>query len=280
MRRSMITLSTALCLLTFNNAQSAIISGYGALADVGTYDSCAVLCLRPGGLDFQVLNGGEFASFATAGINNSSGTSSASVQFTGNVFSPVLRAQSSSPSGTTASDAIATGVQAWTYTGTNAQTFSIDASLTGTISEPTSSAEGAIEGRIAAYLYDNASFGTNYSSFILEEVALTGTLLDNDQSFLTPSLDARTASITFTLNPGDEVYIWMQLETKSERGAIVDASGTFLMDFSGGDTALLQETISAVPVPPALWLFASGLTFIGLRLRRDKASKYQLDNHT
>ena len=268
MRRLATTLTTALCLSTFGNAHAAITSGYGALADVGTYDSCATICLRPGGLDFQVLNGGEFLPFATAGIDNASGTSFANAAFTGDVFSPILRASSSSPIGTTASDAQATAIQAWTYTGAGPQDYSIVATLSGTVTEPTSSAEGLIRGDIAAYLYEDATFiNTGIGTFLGEVVPGEGTLLARDTSFLTPGLDLRTATLDFTLNPGDEVYLFMRLETKSERGAVVDATGTFLMEFTGGDTSELTETV--VPIPAAVWLFGSGLLgLIGLARRK------------
>ena len=272
MKRHAIIITTILCLAAFANARAAIISGYGAVADVGTYDSCSVLCLRPGGLNDQIVDGGEFATSASADIDNGTGTSSASVSFTGALFSPLLRASSESLAGSNnASDAIATAVQGWTYTGAGAQAYSIDLALSGTITEPDGRAEGSIEGRAAVYLFDNASFGTNYSSFILEEVAGLGTLFDREQLFLTSFLDLSSGTLDFIANPGDDIFVWMQLETKSERGAVVDATGTFEMSFASGDTALLEETISTgttepVPLPASIWLFGIGIA--SLRIAR------------
>lgn len=269
MKRCTTFLTTILSLSVFANAHAVIISGYGAVADVGTYDDCGVICLRPGGLNDQIVNGGEFATSASAAIDNGTATSSASVSFTGDVFSPVLTARSQSPDGSdNASDAIATAVQAWTYTGSTAQSYSVDLSLSGMITEPNSSSEGIIEGKAAVYLFPNATFGTNFSSFILEEVAGLGTLLDQEQMFLTPFIDLSTAALDFTANPGDDIFIWMQLETKSERGAVVDATSTFKMSFSAGNTTLLDETITpaSVPLPSSLWLLGAGLA--GLRIAR------------
>ena len=267
MKRCATIITTILCLSTFANAHAAIISGYGAVADVGTYDDCGVICLRPGGLNDQIVNGGEFATSASAVINNGTATSSASVSFTGDIFSPVLTARSESPVGSNnASDAIATAVQGWTYTGGTAEDYSINLALSGSINRLTGTAEGIIEGRAAVYLFPDATFDTNFSSFIFEEVPGRGTLLDQDQMFLTPFLDLRNATLDFTANPGDDIFIWMQLETKSERGAIVDATSTFEMSFSDGNTALLDETITTatVPLPATLWLFGAGL--VGLRI--------------
>ena len=234
-------LAALLCLASFGSAHAAIISGYGAVADVGTYDSCAVICLRP---------------------------SSGSVMFTGDVFSPVLSSRSESPAGSsTAGDAIVTAVQAWTYLGAASQAYSIDLSLTGSIDEPDGRAEGGIEGRAAVYLYPNARFSTDFSTFLFEEVANLGTLLGVEQLFLSPTLDLSSGVLDFVANPGDELYVWMQLETKSERGAIVDAQNTFKMAFAAGDTSLLEQTISPtspapVPAPPILWLL--GIGFAGI----------------
>jgi len=254
-------LVTCLSLVSTVNGHAAIVSGYGAVADLGTYDSCASICLRPGGLDDQVIDGGELATSASAAIDNGTAASFGSAAFTGDVFSPVLRAWSASPPGSdNASDAIVTAVQAWTYLGSTPQDYSISLSMSGTIIERDSSAEGSIEGRAAVYLFPNATFGTDFSSFILEEVAGSGELLDHAQMFLLPNLDLSSDLLEFTAKPGDEFFIWMQLETKSERGATVDALSTYEMSFSAGDRSLLRETVRAtVPAPLSLWLLGAGL---------------------
>ena len=271
MKKHATTFTAFLCLSVFSSANATIISGFGAQADVGTFENCTI-CLRPGGLDGQVVNGGEFASSSSAFINDGIGTSFASAAFTGDVFSPVLRASSSSPLGVNnASDALATAIQGYTHTGPS-DTFTIDVALTGTVTEPNSSAEGRIRGDIAIYLFPNATFGTNFSSFILEEVANLGTVLARETLFLSPSLDLSTSSLQFNLNTADEVFVWMQLQTKSERGAIVNAENTFQMSFSGGNTSQLQQAISSglatpVPAPPVLWLLGLGFAALGVARR-------------
>ena len=252
-----------------SSAEAQINRGYGAVADVGTYDSCAVLCLRPGGLNDQVVNGGEFASSASATIDNGTALGFASATFQGDVFSPLLQSRAESPFGdVTAGDGIATAVQGYAHTGATGQDFSIQVSLTGTIDESSPGSEGSIECRAAVYRYPNAPFGTNYSSFIFEEVASGGELLANEQLFLTTNIDLSSETLDFTLNPGDEVYVWMQLETKSERGAIVNALNTFSMTFTAGDTANLQATV--VPEPNSMALFWTSLTVLGFGARSNR----------
>ncbi|MEM6574650.1 MAG: hypothetical protein AAF736_10290, partial [Pseudomonadota bacterium] len=65
--------------------------------------------------------------------------------------------------------------------------------------------------------------------------------------FLLPTLDLSEETLEFTLNPGDEVYVFMQLESKSERGAVVDATNTFGVSFVAGDAAMLSPTIEPLP---------------------------------
>lgn len=230
-------------------AQSGITSGYGAIADIGFFDSCATICLRPGGLDDQQVNGGEFFENAAASLFNS-GTENGfgSATFTGDAFSPLLRARARSTlDDNNAVDAIVTAIQGYTFMGASPETFTVLASLTGTVDQPDNRAEGVIRGRIAVYVYENATFSTDFATFIFEEVAGEGEVLDQAQLFLLPTLDLSEETLEFTLNPGDEVYVFMQLESKSERGAVVDATNTFGVSFVAGDAAMLSPTIEPLP---------------------------------
>ncbi len=230
-------------------AQGGITSGYGAIADVGFYDSCATICLRPGGLDDQRVDGGEFFENAAADLFNS-GTENAfgSASFNGDAFSPLLRARARSPlDDNNAVDAIVTAIQGYTFMGASPETFTILASLTGTVDQPDNRAEGVIRGRIAVYRYENATFSTDFATFIFEEVAGEGEVIDQAQLFLLPTLDLSEDTLEFTLNPGDEVYVFMQLESKSERGAVVDATNTFGVSFTSGDSAMLSPVVEPLP---------------------------------
>jgi hypothetical protein len=267
LRASIIAVAT---LLSSVCADAAITSGYGAAAEARTFPNCAVLCPGPAGTDETNFAGGEFATGATATVDNSTATGFASVSFTGDAFTPLLRAAATSPvTGSTAGDGKATAIQSYTFTGTAPMDFSIFAELHGTILEPDGNSEAKIEGRVAVYIWDNAEFATDYSSFIFETVPLSGgEVLANKQLFLNPSLDLSSATLDFTLNPGDEAYVFAQLFAKGERGGSANAINTFDMSFTAGDTATLQAMIAPVPLPGPLWLLGSALLMIA-------SSRYQ-----
>ena len=67
-----------------------------------------------------------------------------------------------------------------------------------------------------------------------------------------------SGSFSFLLNSGDEFYVVGSMEAYTENG-YADAWNTLSMNFQD-DIGLVA--VSAVPVPAAVWLFASGL--IGL----------------
>ncbi|MEM9529411.1 MAG: hypothetical protein AAGA23_00690 [Pseudomonadota bacterium] len=234
-----------LCLAPVPVTQASITSGFGAVADVGFFDDCRTLCLRPGGLTDQTVNGGEFSTGTAITLTyNPAQRGFAAASFTGDVFSPVLRSSSRTPvDAGNAIDAIATAVQGYTYLGAAPADYSVQVSLSGTVAQPASNSEGVIRGRAAVYRYENARFSTDFSSFILEEVASEGEVLATAQLFLLPTLDLSQGTLDFTLNPGDEVYVWMQLSTKSERGAVVDATNTFDLTFTAGDVSMLGAQV-------------------------------------
>lgn len=73
-------------------------------------------------------------------------------------------------------------------------------------------------------------------------------------------------SIDFTLNPGDEFFVWAGLEAGGMHNGFGDVSNTLSMSFSD-DTG-----IYAAPVPAAVYLFGSGLlSIIGLAKRKSAA---------
>ncbi|MEM9495083.1 MAG: hypothetical protein AAGA09_03695 [Pseudomonadota bacterium] len=96
---------------------------------------------------------------------------------------------------------------------------------------------------------------------------------------LSISLGNDCAGNPITLNPGDSFLVGAIAQSFSNRGGFADASNTFVVDLSsslGADVLaslrsdLTPVAIPEIPIPGALWLFASGLGLIGARFRRSR----------
>lgn len=86
-----------------------------------------------------------------------------------------------------------------------------------------------------------------------------------------------TGDVRFTVNPGDDFFVQATLDTfvdsrSQQLAAFADASHTFDMSFTQGDTSLLIPAAttpgSSVPEPVTTTLFGIGLAAVGLTMRR------------
>ena len=176
---------------------------------------------------------------------------------------PVLKALASSNAAagylTTAS---AEAVQAYTYNGAAAQTFTlnvmVDATLTGQ--------DNRVIGGVAAYAEDYLS-GTVIDG--------PGTLLTNPVSFSLSFTGSTTKSFSFTLDPGESVYLeaFLSATARSTRGpSVANAFNSMTMRFT--DTTGLAV---AIPVPEAgsLAMLGAGLVLLaGLAWRRHQSRRF------
>ncbi len=249
------------------SANAAIVSGYGVSASASTSPDCPLGC--NGGSNELVTDGGEFATAATAEVNNATATGFGSGSFGGSAFTPLLRASATSPLGaSTQGFALTTAVQGYTFTGATTTSFSLFVELHGTTNEPDFSSDARIRSDLAVYILPDAPFVTHFGTLIFEYVALTpgAELLANESLFLSAGLGTDLASTTlnFSLDPGDEIYVFANLSARASRGGSADATNTLSMTFN--DASLLQATV--VPVPAAVWLFGSALIgLLGIRRR-------------
>jgi hypothetical protein len=149
-------------------------------------------------------------------------------------------------------------VQAYTYTGSVPQTFTlvvtVDAALTGQ--------DNRVIGGVAAFAEDFLT-GTVPDG--------KGTLLTNPLSFSLSLTGSSTKSFSFPLDPGESVYLdaFLSATARSTRGpSVADAFNTMTMRLT--DTTGLVVA-RAVPEAGSLPLLVVGLALVGglMRLRRD-----------
>jgi hypothetical protein len=251
----------------FSNAHAAT---WGAEVGVTTLSPCPSFCSGFGGMFDSSSDGGEFSSSAFTSLSNVDGTGQAGANLSGPSLLPELGAEGfSGPDSRTDSSAV--GMLGYTYTGASATTISLDIELDGERGGTTDPLDAWVSSDVAIILGDVNDFVTDYASFIFEVVPGTPGLSELGTSNLSLDLNAgpqtQMDSIGFTLNPGDEFFVWAGLNAGGIRNGYGDAFNTLTMSFSD-DTSI---TPSAVPIPAAAWLFCSGLLgMIGIA-RRKKA---------
>ena len=105
-----------------------------------------------------------------------------------------------------------------------------------------------------AYYFEmvyGASSGRSYRGLLEQNLGVPQTVTDQ---------------LVLNLNPGDELFVWARLDAKASGGAYADAYNTLTMSFGDGSNIVAG---SVVPVPPAVWLFGSGLIgLIGIARRQ------------
>lgn len=279
---SMVFATAAIFVLQVELVSAAGIGGYGAFAEVRTCQNEVIGCPGPGGTDETVTVGGEFTTSANVSTSsdNTTGTATASVEFTNDAFAPILKAFASTDADSSnAAESVALAIQSWTYEGDAPADFSVSFQLDGGVDTSASGSDAEIRADIAAYVWSDAEFFTgevDLGTFLFELIPGSGgTLLDNDTLFLSTGLTIDTATFDFSVNPGDQLYILAQLEAKSERGGIADASNTLTVSFSSGNIDLLDAVIQSqgtVPAPATVLLFVpiAGLLMLRARARPDR----------
>ncbi|MEO8627931.1 MAG: hypothetical protein ABI612_07490 [Betaproteobacteria bacterium] len=168
---------------------------------------------------------------------------------------PTLKALASSDSSLGYStSASAEAVQAYTYTGGTPQTFTLVVTVDGVLTGQ----DNRVIGGVSAY-------GEDYLTGTV--VDGPGTLLTNPISFALSLTGNSTKSFSFTLDPGESVYLdaFLSASARSTRGpSVADAFNTMTMRFT--DTTGL---VVARPIPEAgsLPLLCAGLALVAMIIR-------------
>lgn len=240
----------------FNYAQAAT---WGSQVDISMITPCPSFCGGSGGQSARSGDGGEFINSAFTSLNNFGGTGRGSASLNGPTLLPVLSAEGYSGANSR-TDTRAVGMHGYTYTGASATTITLDIALDGERGGTADFRDAWVESNVAVILGDVNDFVTDYATFIFEVVPGTSGLSVLGESRLSLDLGAgrqtKTDVISFTMNPGDEIFVWGGLEAGGIRNGFGDAFNTLTMAFSD-DTGIVPTSV--VPVPAAVWLFGSGL---------------------
>jgi hypothetical protein len=169
---------------------------------------------------------------------------------------PVLKALASSNSSIGYStSATAEAVQAYTYTGDAPRTFTLAVTVDGVLIGQ----DNRVSGGVFAY-------GDDYLSGTV--IDGPGTLLTNPISFTLSLTGSTTKSFSFTLDPGESVYLdaFLSASARSTRGpSVADAFNTMTMHFADTTGLVVARPI---PEPASLPLLCAGLAAIAVLLRR------------
>jgi hypothetical protein len=262
--------ATCACFIASGFLTSAHAATWGAEVGISMITPCPSFCGGFGGQSDFSFDGGEFSNSAFTSLSNFGGTGQGSASLSGPTILPVLGAEGFSGSNSR-TNTNAVGMLGYTYSGASATTISLDIVLDGERGGTTNPSDAWVRSDVAVILGDVNDFVTDYPTFIFEVVPGTPGLSVLGESNMSLDLNAgqqtKNGSIGFTLNPGDEFFVWAGLEAGGIRNGFGDAFNTLSMSFSD-DTGI---SASVIPVPAAVWLFGSGLIgLIGIA-RRKKA---------
>lgn len=261
-KTKMLILAAALTLPLTANA--AIISGWGSYVKASTQGNCSNGSCSGGGGTYAndgLFDGGSAS--ANVRLSDEFGSAQAYSALTGTGYTPILRATSTAEPASGAF-AIAYAVQGYTYTGAADTTLRLDISLHGI----NSSDAADIRGDVAILRGNSLQFYPHFATEVYEfgyDMIDTFEGKDSIESIFMSSVGESTMNsfIDINLSNGDDFFVVSSLSARSFIGATADASNTLTMQFSGaGAAGLRAASVSAVPVPAAVWLFGSGL--IGL----------------
>ena len=164
-----------------------------------------------------------------------------------------------------AAGSTARSTQQYTYIGTKSSNYTLEYTVNGQVS-------GGVLTEIAGGF---AVFGSGFNPNQEVQPEL-GSVFDHVNGDGSEKQVHFTGDVTFTVNPGDDFFIQATLDTfvdsrSQQLEAFADASHTFDMQFTSGDTSLLipaAPATSDVPEPVPTGLFGIGLAGLGLALRR------------
>lgn len=261
-----------LSLLLVLPATQAHAVSVAAQTGVATLSPCPSFCGGSGSFsEFDIDGGDGFTSSYSEILTNINGIGRSSAALDpGSLSLPLLRGEAfGNANAQVTVDAAA--MQKYVYSGPQS-TFTLDMTLEGegTIG-PHANSDALLQATMLAATASDLDFTTDAGTMLFEVVPLTAgaTLLDSatidfgQLGLFDMGVQAPTASISFTLDDGDMLFVWANLVGRGRWNSSVDAFDTVTLGFSAGNTAGL----TAVPLPAPAALLAGGLGLMAFRRR-------------
>lgn len=242
----------------------------------GSYAHLQECALNSPCYDMRYSTTNQNQTSSSASDSDARGTVAASASLTGPTLTPLLRAFAQDTGACTGGPcgpvtgtnmvnwAGAFGVQGYTYTGTQSMTYTINANLTGSVTNDSS----GIYAEIIAFEGPSFTFYP-YSNILISElgaIPMGETVLGTGN--IGPNLLSDSFSIN--LNPGDTFYLWASLFAQSAAQGTADAANTLTLSFTDSTNLVPESSINAVPLPAAIWFLGSGLLGLIGVMRRKK----------
>lgn len=270
--------SAALLLGTSLSTDAALVE-WGAQAGTSVAD-CPSFCTN---FDFGAQLGGVgTTSTGISSISQARGNASASAELSGGLSTPVLKAESYANPNSHGAFGSAFAVQGYTYNGAG-ETLVLDVNLDGLVTDPEMDASDT-SATLEVVLYGTQNFvftssrptlDFEFGANPLSQSASAGggeasVFLQLD--YTNPFSDS--GQISIDVAAGQEFYLWAFMRSEAEAGisapTSADAFNTGVMSFLGNPN-LTAASSAVVPVPAAVWLFASGTLFLAGVARRRKS---------
>jgi MYXO-CTERM domain-containing protein len=212
------------------------------------------------------FGGGELVADAVSDVDDARGEAHVvvSLETGGAISTPTLGASAYSDGGAGSGKAEAFAVEGYTNVGGTTESWTLDITLDGQIFDPEGS-DTFIELELVAWGEENFRFSTDKPTLEFED--LVPILDETTFGIYDEATTSVSGSLTFSLAPGESVYVWALLTAEAERnGAWADALNTVTMVFDD-PTGLVAA--SSVPEPgPAALVGLAGLGLVGRARRR------------
>jgi len=236
------------------------LTEWGTTAQVSTAN-CPSFCTN---VAFGPASGGALQSSAATSISDTKGSAAAAAALdpASGIQTPLLRAEAFSGGGLGSAFGTAFGVEGYTNTSGTPRSYTLNILLDGLVGD-LGTGNGKLTADLIAWQVTNFFFSSDRATLLFEAGA---TILDETQLLI--DLSATTSasgSISFTLAPGESVYVWALLEADARRDlSSADAFSTLTTSFSD-PTGLVAASL---PEPNALALLGCAAWVLTRERRR------------